>query len=53
MKNERGSATVVVLVLLMVLTVCAIGNSLVLAQLQRELKRVEHHQLEKYLPAKN
>ena len=53
MRNERGSATVMVLVLLAVLTVCAIGNSLVLSQLRSELKRVEHHQLEKYLPAKN
>jgi len=50
MKNERGSATVLVLTLLALLMAFAIGNSLVLHHLQADLKRVEHHQLEKYAP---
>ena len=50
MRNERGSATLLVITLLTLLMAFAIGNSVVLHHLRAELKRVEHHQLEKYAP---
>ena len=50
MRNERGTATLLVLTLLALLLACAVGNSLVLHHLRAELKQVERHQLEKYPP---
>jgi cell division protein FtsB len=48
--SRAGLATVVVLVLLFLVFAFIAGNALVLRNLKRELRRVEHVQQLKYLP---
>jgi type II secretory pathway component PulK len=51
MKNERGSAMIVVLTLIILITTLVVANSFVLGQLGRELKRIDHEQQKKFTPA--
>ena len=48
MKRERGSALLVVFILLTILGAIALSNSIVLRNLKREIKLVERQQLKKY-----
>jgi Flp pilus assembly pilin Flp len=48
MKNERGSAMIVVLTLTVLIAVLIVANSFVLGQLGRELKRIDHNQQKKF-----
>lgn len=48
MKNERGSAMIVVLTLTVLIAVLVVANSFVLGQLGRELKRIDHNQQKKF-----
>jgi hypothetical protein len=48
--GQRGSATLVVLILLMLLVALLIGNSRALIQLKGELRLVEEKQVQRYAP---
>ena len=52
MKNERGSAMLVVLTLVILVAALAVANSFVLSHLGRELKRIDHQQQKKFQSAK-
>ena len=47
-RGERGSAAIVVLVLLFLIVAFAAGNTVTLRSLKRELQLVEQRQLTKY-----
>ena len=51
MKNERGSAMLVVLTLIILITTLVVANSFVLGQLGRELKRIDREEQKKFTPA--
>jgi Na+-transporting NADH:ubiquinone oxidoreductase subunit NqrC len=51
MKNESGSAMLVVLTLTILITTLVVTNSFVLSQLRTELKRIDHEQQKKFAPA--
>jgi Tfp pilus assembly protein PilX len=48
MKNERGSAMLVVLTFMMIVVSLVIANSFVLVGLSRELKRIDRDQQKKF-----
>ncbi len=48
MRNERGSALVVVLTMLSVLTVLIIVNGNTIQQLRRELRRIDKQQQQRF-----
>ena len=48
MKNERGSAMIVVLTLTILVAVLIVANGFVLSQLRTELKRIDHQQQQKF-----
>ncbi len=50
MKNERGSAMLVVLTLTILVASLVVINTLVLSQLRTELKRIDHQQQKKFTP---
>ncbi len=50
--RERGSATVLVFALVVILCAIMAGNQLVLHSLKRELKLIEQQQLKKFQPPK-
>jgi len=49
MKNERGSAMLVVLTLIVLVSALFIANALTLASLRAQLKRIDQIQQKKYL----
>ena len=49
MKNERGSAMVVVLTLVVLVCAFIVANALTLANVRAQLKRLDHQQQQKYL----
>ena len=51
-RRERGSASLVVLAVLALVTLYILSNNLVLHHLKEDLKLVEKHQLKKFAPAK-
>lgn len=51
-RRERGSAVVVVLAVLALITVYVVANSRVLFHLKADLKLIEQQQLKKFTPAK-
>jgi type II secretory pathway component PulK len=51
MKNERGSAMIVVLTLTILVATLVVINSFELHRLSRELKRIDHQQQKKFAPA--
>ena len=51
MKNEHGSAMIVVLTLTILIAALVVTNSFVLSQLRTELKRIDHQQQKKFTPA--
>jgi hypothetical protein len=46
--SERGSALLIVLVVLTLVISLGIGNSIALAHLKREIRRIEERQLDRY-----
>ena len=52
-RRERGSAVIVVLALLAIITVYVVANSRTLFHLKSELKLIEQQQLKKFTPAKH
>jgi Na+-transporting NADH:ubiquinone oxidoreductase subunit NqrC len=48
MRSERGSATIVVLTLMIILTTLVIVNSVTLAELRVELRRLDRQQQMKF-----
>ena len=48
MKNERGSAMIVVLTLTILVAALVVANGFVLSQLRAELKRIDHQQQQKF-----
>ena len=46
--SENGSAALIVLILLAIMVTLAIGNNLALGHLERELRLIEHRQLQRY-----
>jgi type II secretory pathway component PulK len=48
-RNERGSATILVMVLLGVLALYAVSNAMVIRQLRMELQRTEERQKQSLL----
>jgi Tfp pilus assembly protein PilX len=48
MKSERGSAMIVVLTLIILITTLAMANSYVLSGLRTELKRIDRDQQKKF-----
>ena len=50
-ESERGSATILILALLAIMAVLLSANQIVLHNLKRELRLVEHQQLKKFQPA--
>jgi len=44
MRNERGSATLLMLTLVAILAVMVVVNGNVIHQLRQELRRIDHHQ---------
>ena len=50
MKDERGSAMLVVLTLTILIATLVVVNSFELSQLRRELKRIDHEQQKKFTP---
>jgi Tfp pilus assembly protein PilX len=51
MKNERGSAMLVVLTLTILIATLVVVNSFELSRLRGELKRIDHEQQKKFAPA--
>lgn len=51
-RRERGSAVLVVLAVLTLITLYVLSNTLVLHHLKADLKLVEKQQLKKFQPAK-
>jgi len=51
MKNERGSAMLVVLTLTILVATLVVVNSFELSRLRTELKRIDQEQQKKFLPA--
>ncbi|HUE16638.1 MAG TPA: hypothetical protein VMR25_20860, partial [Planctomycetaceae bacterium] len=51
MKNERGSAMIVVLTLTILIAILVVANSFELSRLRRELKRIDLEQQKKFAPA--
>jgi len=51
MKNERGSAMLVVLTLTILVAMLVVVNSFELGRLSRELKLIDHQQQKKFTPA--
>ena len=49
MKNERGSAMLVVLTLTILVASLIVANSFVLSTLRRELKRIDRDQQKKFV----
>jgi hypothetical protein len=45
--TERGSATIVMIALLAIMLILILANSRILFNLQRELKLIERHQIER------
>ena len=48
MRDERGSVTIVVLTLIILLVAMIAANSFVLSQLRTELRRIDHQQQKKF-----
>jgi Tfp pilus assembly protein PilX len=48
MKNERGTAMIVVLAFTVLVTALIVANSFVLSGLSRELKRIDRDQQKKF-----
>lgn len=51
-RNERGSAMILVMALLAIMTIYLVSNGVVLNQLRAELKQIEHRQQLKFAPRK-
>jgi hypothetical protein len=51
MKNERGSAMLIVLTLTILIASLVVVNSFELSRLRGELKRIDHQQQKKFTPA--
>jgi Tfp pilus assembly protein PilX len=51
MKNERGSAMIVVLTLTILIATLVVANSFELSRLRGELKRIDLEQQKKFAPA--
>jgi len=48
MKNERGSAMIVVVTFILILTLLIVTNNIRLGQLRQELQRIDHLQQKKF-----
>ncbi|MGD0058734.1 MAG: hypothetical protein ABSD58_04880 [Verrucomicrobiia bacterium] len=48
MKNERGSAMIVVMTFIILVTALIVANSFVLSGLRQELKRIDRDQQKKF-----
>jgi Tfp pilus assembly protein PilX len=52
MKNERGTAMIVVLTFIILLTALIVANSFILSGLSKELKRIDRDQQKKFQHAR-
>lgn len=50
-RRQTGSAVVVALTVLLIMSTLAVYNSQVLSALKQDLQQIERHQLKKYAPA--
>ena len=48
MRNERGSAMIVVMTFIILLTALVVANSFMLSTLSKELKRIDRDQQKKF-----